>query len=142
MKPNDPGVWYARDGRVLVARSYKGRLWVNVFTPAVGEISGLSFAGYADTQSDLLEGDWIKAEPPKFPELPVLHYRVLAKASPTAKFQFTGTHWFYFEPKLGEFHGGRQGYWAPRELEVCAHPKNDPEAVKLIEEAQRAVCSR
>lgn len=129
MKPYGAGtVWFARDGRIVTIDDDRDTA-VRLLSPTC------RFLGFRDLGDPDLEGDWIKVDPPKFPELPPKPTLVL----------FTQNHWgpgenywgsvegntiYTVSPKCG--HGAT--YRLPHEhVVVVPHPDNDPAAVAMIE---------
>lgn len=126
MKPDRPGEWHSRDGRRIVAMYLAGGL---CWRPCVGPSDG--FFGASQRIETLESDDWLPAEPPTFPELPpkpkALQCLVrVSKNEPEWALWENGT-WF-----VTNYH------FYSRELEVVSHPDNDPEAVRMIQEAKAA----
>jgi len=123
MKFDKLGIYVCRDGRVAVRHKYRNFQEVNVYDPG--------FYGWAHHTADKeFEGEWKPVELPKFPELPpkpkILQCYVIKDG--------LGPFWREF------LENGTpcRGVATPlSRYAVIPHPDNDPEAVRLIEEAQK-----
>lgn len=130
MKPDFPGEWYNRAGRRVMVWDYNGlRCWRDVFGQQAG----------ASVGADTIPGDdWLPAVAPVFPVLPPPPPQVFAETD------FHGPDWWALREgkwavTFNDCKGSRDSYTSRWEyLKVIPHPDNDPEAVRLLEEAANA----
>lgn len=126
-KPDKPGFWKSRDGRKVIIHEFGRELYFRLV-----EDTGHT-VGLGKPINDLFGNDWLPYDEPEFPKLPE-----------KPKLSQCYVHWFPnagHKPAWRTFSGGqcREAKNMPlREYVVIPHPDNDPEAVKLIEEARKA----
>lgn len=123
MRPNKPGEWYSRDGRVVYVWGDLSVTRMNADRRVIGPCC----------VHDLEGDDWLPAEPPKFPELPPKPRGGLCFVH-----RANADWWAYVWDKgMKVLNRGYGDVWGLKDVAIVPHPYNDPEAERLIEEAQK-----